>query len=505
VRSRAAAGFAVLACVVSSFWRLGTHPALFWDEGWTLAAARNWVERGWVGQFSDGVPQSLGLAAQVTVVAPVALSFRLLGIGPWQGRLTSVLFTGATLWLVFHLTRRLYDTAAAWWALAAAILVAPQADFQPLIAGRQVLAEMPMLCYLLAGYACFLTAIGRSPNRTREAAWTVAAIAFWSLGLVVKLQGRPFFVLSLLLPIALSFLTQRRSLALRFGIALVGAIVLSQLIPIGEALFLERRMQPGVLVPGLVQVTALVMVPSVRLLTLQWSLEYAIPVTWGLAYAARTSLVHLRNDEGSAEHELIKLALMTFAATWLAWATFLSVGFPRYLFPPLLIGSMALGVLLRDGVRRLRANATAATLRTSQIVGTSLMAALLLTSVPATVDLFGSVLFDSQPASPTRVAEYLNTSTPSDSVIETYESELFFLLDRRYHYPPDSINVDLNRRTFLHQDGPIRYDPLAANPDYLVIGRMSQMWKLYDTAIASGAFRRVKRFEGYDVYERVRN
>ena len=138
----------------------------------------------------------------------------------------------------------------------------------------------------------------------------------------------------------------------------MGAIVLSQLIPVGEALLLEGRMQTGVVVPGLWQVTAWVMVPSVRLLTLGWSVEYAIPVTWGLAYAARTSLVHLRSGEGSDGREMVKLALTTFAASWLAWYTFLSVGFPRYLFPPLLVGSIALGVLLRDGLRRIRANAT---------------------------------------------------------------------------------------------------------------------------------------------------
>jgi len=175
VRSRVAPAFAVLACMISSLWRLDTRPALFWDEGWTLAAARNWVELGWAGQWLDGVPQSLGLAAQVTVVAPVALSFRLLGIGAWQGRLPDVLLTGATLWLIFHLTRRLYDTTAAWWALAVAILVAPQADFQPLIAGRQALAEMPMLCYMLAGYACFLGTVERTLDRIRVVR---AAVAF---------------------------------------------------------------------------------------------------------------------------------------------------------------------------------------------------------------------------------------------------------------------------------------------------------------------------------------
>src|SRR5262249_38148823 len=146
--------------------------------------------------------------------------------------------------LIFYLTRRLYDTAAAWWAIAVAILVAPQANFQPLIAGRQTLAEMPMLCYLLAGYACFLSTVDGTLDRPREAAWTIAAMVFWAVGMVVKLQSVPFFVLSLLLPTALSLLTHRRALALRFGIALVGAMVLTQLIPIGEALFLSGRMQP---------------------------------------------------------------------------------------------------------------------------------------------------------------------------------------------------------------------------------------------------------------------
>jgi len=307
------------------------------------------------------------------------------------------------------------------------------------------------------------------------------------------------------LPIGLSLLTNRRALALRFGIALVGAMVVRELIPVAEALFLKGRMQPVVAVPGLWQVTALVIVPSVRLVALQTSVIFAIPVTWGLAYAARTSLVHLRGGEGSAGCELVKLALTMFAATWLAWYTFLSVGFLRYLFPPLLVGSMALGVLLRDGLPRIRAKAASATMTVSSLVGTGVMAGLLLTLVPATLNALGSVFFERRPAVPTRVAEFLNTSTPSDALIETYESELFLLLDRRYHYPPDSVHVELNRRTFLHQDVPIPYDPLAANPDYLVVGEMSRLWQLYDAVIASGTFRRVKTFEGYDVYERVRN
>ncbi len=56
-------------------------PPLGWDEGWTMAAARSWVERGYVG-----------LSAAVPTVASVALSFRLLGVGVWQGRLAIAVY-----------------------------------------------------------------------------------------------------------------------------------------------------------------------------------------------------------------------------------------------------------------------------------------------------------------------------------------------------------------------------------------------------------------------------
>ena len=107
-------------------------------------------------------------------------------------------------------------------------------------------------------------------------------------------------------------------------------------------------------------------------------------------------------------------------------------------------------------------------------------------------------------ASALEVVDFLNTRTSSDSIIETYDSELFFLLNRPYHYPPDQIHVELNRRTFLKQHLSIDYDPLAADPDYLVVGPYSKLWKLYDRAVQSGSFRLVQPYGRYDVYQRVR-
>jgi hypothetical protein len=103
-----------------------------------------------------------------------------------------------------------------------------------------------------------------------------------------------------------------------------------------------------------------------------------------------------------------------------------------------------------------------------------------------------------------QVAHFLNTTAAPEALIETYDSELFFFLDRRYHYPPDQLHVQLNRRTFLGLDVPINYDALAADPDYLVIGPHSKLWQLYDPVLARGVFRLLRAYSRYEIYERVR-
>jgi hypothetical protein len=103
-----------------------------------------------------------------------------------------------------------------------------------------------------------------------------------------------------------------------------------------------------------------------------------------------------------------------------------------------------------------------------------------------------------------KIAEYLNHSTPSDALLETYDSELLFLVQRRFHFPPDQLQVELNKRTFLGQNIAIPYDPMLANPDYLVVGPFSRMWKLYDSILVQQNFwQLVYELPSYSVYQRV--
>jgi len=59
---RAQAAIAILAVFVAGLWNLG-GPGMWWDEGWTLSVARNWIERGHYGRLLDGQLAPPGLEA----------------------------------------------------------------------------------------------------------------------------------------------------------------------------------------------------------------------------------------------------------------------------------------------------------------------------------------------------------------------------------------------------------------------------------------------------------
>ncbi len=129
-----------LLCLLAGtllFVRLEQVPPVWMDEGWTLSLARNWVELGHYGHLLMGRPVPLtSLNSGLPVVAPVALSFRLLGVGLVQGRLPGVLFTLGALAALWYLSYRLYDRSTANWTLAGILLLSVQPELHPILVGR---------------------------------------------------------------------------------------------------------------------------------------------------------------------------------------------------------------------------------------------------------------------------------------------------------------------------------------------------------------------------------
>ena len=103
------------------------------------------------------------------------------------------------------------------------------------------------------------------------------------------------------------------------------------------------------------------------------------------------------------------------------------------------------------------------------------------------------------------VTHYIENTTDEDVLVETYESELYFLLDRDYHYPPDETDVQIISKVFLNNEETYKYDPLEVDPDLLVIGQFADLSRIYDQVLSSGEFRLIKSFPGYELYTRTKD
>ena len=103
-------------------------------------------------------------------------------------------------------------------------------------------------------------------------------------------------------------------------------------------------------------------------------------------------------------------------------------------------------------------------------VGALLILLIVVISVPRTATAVYKTYVIDADNSVQQAADFLNSQTRAGALIETYDSELFFLLNRPYHYPPDQILVDLIRRTFLYKDNTDRLRPAGGEP------RLSYRW-----------------------------
>ncbi|KPV51696.1 hypothetical protein SE17_19750, partial [Kouleothrix aurantiaca] len=331
---------AALLLTTVAFWKLdGANP--WWDEGWTLSVARTWVERGFYGRLLDGQLAPPGLEAAFPTTGLVALSFRLFGVGLWQGRLPIVLCMLAALALLCWLAGEFYNSKVAWATLFIALLTPVHPLLNPLLIGRQVIAEMPMLAFLLAGYAGLLLSLKRSPW------WAIATAIFWAIAVSTKLQAVPFWAISVLAPLLLCLWQRRwRTSALIAG-TIAGSVLGAYLLPLFQQSLLADRTLPPAALPDLFSVTAFVPALDVRLFALQTTGTDGLLACLGLAYATWRLgwRDRLQLDSAAA---IVRCSLLAFAGSWMLWFAGLSVGWERYLFPATFAAGVFAAALLAD-------------------------------------------------------------------------------------------------------------------------------------------------------------
>lgn len=505
--------------ILASLIQLDRQPPLWWDEGWTLTVARNWAVDGFFGRYLAGEPDSANLAGGFPVISQVAASFKLFGVGVWQGRLPGVICMWAAFALLYFLAGRLYNHKVALGAVIISLFMSVGPWLHPIIIGRQVLGEAPTVFYLLLGYACLWSALHKKP-------WMVVlAIFFFAIAIRVKAQVPPFWLASLLLPFIIAVLHRWTIIIITLVTTVVGTQYCANY---GIAWFQNRMIAgnaiQGNTVAGLQDVTAIVLSWDIRLDAILIAFTIGLPTIMGLGpiawgFVKQIFLSKTNNGEVITDPilETIRLALLGLVGSWMAWFILFGMSNVRYLFPVIFIGNIFTAALLYKLTNHFKfketiqeANALWLHRSFNKKTWGALLAILLIAiTVPFNFMTLNLISFydtysqDKEPAA-VQVANFINANTPLQAIIETYDSEIFFLLTRHYHYPPDYVHVLLIRRADLKQDVTIEYNPLIANPDYLVIGHFSRKWDLYADVISSGSFRLMKVLPGYEIYERVR-
>jgi len=477
-------------------------PSLWFDEGWTLSVARTWVETGQYARLLNGEPVSaVGMTWNFPVTGPVALSFHIFGIGVLQGRLPSILFTSASLFLVYLLARQMYDERIAVAALLILLLGFPF----PLLIGRQAIGEPAMIFYLLAGFYSFRMFLGSYSILSFG-----SSMLLWGAALATKLQTLPFWVVSMFAVLVVAGL--RRD---RFTFGASAGVILGTLVVWQGMLRIQASLEANVPIysapmQGLLTVTGWVPVWEIRIQALYAIAFFASPLILGLGYALFREIHAWKMDANPGPLPYLRVAYWSLTISWLFWYAAFAMSWIRYLYPVVFFGSVFVAVFISEITNSFELSRVISlaskTLYRFQLRRENLQAliAILIVSymvITAIMRNFGLVASSNDTE---KIAEYLNHSTPTDALIETYDSELLFLVQRRFHFPPDQIQVELNKRTFLGQNIVIPYDPMIADPDYIVVGSASEMWHLYDSVLAQQNFwELVYESQDYDVYQRI--
>jgi hypothetical protein len=287
-----------------------------------------------------------------------------------------------------------------------------------------------------------------------------------------------------------------------------------------ESLLIAGRSVPSQPIQGAFDIMVFVPELSIRWKAFQTLLAYCLPALLGVAWSSWKTFRTIRRDDLDPPAEIIRNGLLAFSGAWFAWYLFMGMFWDRYAFQANFIGCIFGSALLYDlshgfNLRWVKEQVVALL---SIHSGEKMDLRILVTRFTclalifwATFSLIFTLLLQlllhapQSMISTKQVADFLNNTANEDTLIETYESELFFYLNCKYHYPPDQISLELPRRKYFEPTLSIPYDPLQADPDYLVTGQWEIEWGLYQPWIDSGDFRLIKEFPGYHIYERVRD
>ena len=461
-------------------------PPTWFDEGSHLHVPETLVRYGVYADISSEGFRYFGPTIGVgpTVMLPVAAAFKLGGVGLIQARLVIVAYMALALVALYVLARRLYGWQVAVLALLLA-LASRTLRFDGLIEyGRQVLGEAPGIAFLLLGLLGYGAAILKPATARRSS--LLAGLAF-GLALVTKNQ----FVLIVLPSLALLALLdwiyyQAGNWWLRLAPPVIAAacfgiwtlVMLTFFGPDGFAANLAKTRQAA---GGAI----FVFDSEASLRAARYLIQvYGGLLLPGLAYG-------LWRARARSPWALAHLAPILMAVLWIAWFM-ISLGWPRYAFPAVILGSLPVALLAHDIFQALRNRRRAAL----AWLGAAYLALVILAPLALTTRVVLSPRYAAH-----EMAAYLDRNVPVSAIIETWEPEMGVLTDHTYHYVPTELLDPAVRRVWLGGP-PVQYDGLEARPPYVLLGPFSAYTRIYPDDVLERDYQVIFTAEPYALLRR---
>jgi 4-amino-4-deoxy-L-arabinose transferase-like glycosyltransferase len=426
-----------------------------------------------------------------TIMLPVAAAFQFFGVDLLVARLVMVGYLLLAFGALYALARRLHGPTVA--LLATTLLLASRTfSYEGAVEqGRQVLGEVPGTAFVLLGMLAWAAAV-RAEGRQ---AWRPALLA--GLGFGMALVTKNQFVL--IVPAALFFAALLDWRYYRVGgwvvrivplVVACGCFVIWQLIQyqfLGPGTFSENIAQTRQAAGGAIFVFNLRSTLRAGYYILRPDLLGGLIVP-ALAY---TMWRARRRDAAGLIESLFALII----GLWLAWYVGVSLGWPRYAFPAVMLSTIPIARAVHDLIVRLwKSNGRRRAL--AVVAGAYLALAIV---VPLGLTARTLAVRDD---SAQRFAAYIDANVPQDALIATWEQELAVLTDHPYIYPPQQLLDRAVRREWLGGD-PVSYDWYSAAPQYVAIGDFGSYTGVYATPELEQQYREAARIGTYVLYERM--
>lgn len=473
--------------LVGSFYNLANFPALWWDEAIFSETSANLVQHGRYA-FTVQSPDQLSdldyrISVGPAVILPVALAYRLFGVGVIPGRAVAGIYLAFVFVALYLGARRLWGTGT---ALAAAALALMGTDV--LFWGRSVLGDIPALGLFLCGTWLLVKGMEEAAPRFLFLGGLFLGLAF---------DAKEFYGLAFLPPLGVMarHTWENKGRLARWLLVYILGLSLPLLIYLGLKWIILGDLTAAVLH----------FFQQKKLLCH----EFFTPLTIGRIYpeSAFYLLGHPLFWLGilGSWWTLKKEAYLPGARLWvwnfILWSLvyLTAVYWHRFALPALFLAA-PLGVyFLRQGLKRL---AAALGKPTPGWLAVGLVLALLLVYPLAGLDYLNAIL-TCQGDSSYRLVDYLKR-LPRHCLIETPEYELAFLDDdHRIHLMPEFFFVEATpERVVLLNPRNKPYDFDRVGAEVLILGRFGKgvFRQVYPPECLAKGWRRVAQVDNYDIY-----